>query len=72
MSRRIDPEIQSALDATGLPYAFEDGGRHTKIKIGNRLAGVLSRGAGTKSWREAKNTVAQIRRLAKEIQNATN
>lgn len=72
MSRRIDPEIQAALDATRLPYTFEDGGRHLKIKIGNRLAGVLSRGAAPKSWREAKNTVAQIRRLAKEIQNATN
>jgi hypothetical protein len=65
---KLPSEITVALDATGLPWAMEKGGKHYKIRVAGRLAGVYPRGKHSECDRRAVlNTVTQIRRIAKEI-----
>lgn len=65
---RLPSELTVALDATGLPWAMETGGKHYKIKVAGRLAGVYPKGGhNSADKRSLANTVAQIRRVAKEV-----
>lgn len=58
--------IEQALEATGLPWSIEAGGKHLKLRVNGRLAGILSRGSKRESdQRAVRNTVAQIRRAAR-------
>jgi hypothetical protein len=62
--------IADALEATGLPYELEVGGCHFKIKLNGRLVGILSKSGASHAYgisRAHKNTVAQIRRAAREM-----
>jgi hypothetical protein len=48
---------------------MEKGGKHYKIRVAGRLAGVYPRGKHSECDRRAVlNTVTQIRRIAKEIE----
>lgn len=65
---KINGAVRDALEATGLPYELVNGSRHIKIVLAGRLAGILPRrDAKDPGSRAMKNTVAQIRRIEKEI-----
>lgn len=65
---KIPPQVEAALNTTGLPWVLEQGGRHQKIKLGGRLVGILPNGkVNTSHKRTLLNTIAQIRRVAQEI-----
>lgn len=59
---KAPPRVLEALDATGLAYSFEQGGQHLKIKLANRLVGILPYGKGRDDRRTELNIVSQIRR----------
>jgi hypothetical protein len=60
---RIDKAISKALDDTGLPWCLEYGKGHVKIRVADRLAGVVST-TPCPNPRAKHNTITQIRRLA--------
>lgn len=65
---KIDPKLEEALCATGLPWATEDGSKHYKIKLAGRLVGIYPKGkAKTAEKRSLLNTISQVRRAAQEI-----
>jgi hypothetical protein len=65
---KLPPEITAALDAAGLPWAVEPGGKHYKIKVAGRLAGIYPKGKPRGAHkRTLLNTVTQVNNLAKEI-----
>lgn len=61
--------VRDALEETRLPWNIELGGKHWKIRLDGRLVGILPKGKKMQdaSDRPIKNTVAQIRRTAREI-----
>ena len=73
MSWRVPNTVQSALDeatAAGMQYVLEDGGKHYKIRIAGRLAGVLPKGTASKDASDRRpllNMRAQIRRIINEV-----
>ena len=77
MSWRIPNTVQVALDevtAAGMHYALEDGGKHYKIKIAGRLAGILPKGPASKDTTDRRpllNMRAQIRRIINEVKGET-
>lgn len=62
---RVPDAIQQALTDTGLPYRIEQGAKHWKIVVDNRLVGILPLSGGDDRGRGHLNTVAQIRRAAR-------
>ena len=65
---KLPTEITVALEATGLPWVMESGGKHYKIKVAGYLAAVYPRGKHSEHDRRALlNSVAQIRRIAKKV-----
>lgn len=63
---RLPSRVQEALETVGLPWELVNGNKHIQIRVAGRLAGVLPRN-GTGAPRSVLNTVAQIRRIAKEV-----
>jgi len=65
---RLDRQVTDALNATGRQWRAEQGKRHVKLFIDNRLIGILpndgkmSEGA---KW-AGKNLLAQIRRVGRD------
>jgi len=59
--------IMKALDETGLPWQVETGHGHKKIRLCNRLVGVMSHSQKGTSRREMMNVIGQIKRAAREI-----
>ena len=66
---KLDKSIRGALDATGLPWTIEDGGKHCKIRLAGRLVGVFSKGKNDKFARTVLNTISNIRRLERELRH---
>ena len=69
--RRIPPPVLRELELTGLPFEFEEGSRHIKMRLSGQFVGILPRGGGTteaygKQW-AMRNSIAQIRRMARKI-----
>lgn len=64
---KLDKSIRGALDATGLPWTVETGGKHHKIRLAGRLVGVFSMGNNTQPPHTVHNTVSNIRRLEREL-----
>jgi hypothetical protein len=65
---RLPTKITVALEATGLPWCTELGGKHYKIRVAGRLAGVYPKGGHSSADNRALlNTITQIRRIAKEV-----
>lgn len=60
-----EPKIIAALEATGLPWALEQGRGHFKIRLAGRLAGVVSVNPSPRS-RASLNVISQIKRIAGE------
>jgi hypothetical protein len=67
---RVPSRISEALEATGLPYAIEQGARHLKIKVAGRLVGIAPRRLSGECRHSELNVVSQIRRAASEIRSA--
>lgn len=69
MSRLLE-QLRPELDATGLPWTTYAGTKHLKLYVGARMVGILPlKGrAPERSRRAFQNTVAQIRRAARELQ----
>lgn len=59
--------MKVALEETGLPWSLEPGGKHLKIILGGRLAGILPLCGRSNTNRSELNTRAQIRRIAREL-----
>ena len=73
--RRIPPTLLKALDETGLPYDFEMGTRHIKVRLAGVFVGIIPKGKTSTSEGMGqsfalKNSVAQVRRAAKKIKEA--
>jgi hypothetical protein len=67
---KIPDGVREALEETRLPWGLETGGKHYKVKLAGRLVGVLPKGKHTSTYkRSILNTIAQVRRAAKEIKN---
>ena len=61
--RFLPGELEEILNSCGLPWRIEDGSRHHKIYVGNRLAGVIPKGKSRNNLNTAhKNMIAQVRR----------
>jgi hypothetical protein len=65
---QIDKRLKAELEKTGLPWSIETGGRHYKVKLDGKLAAIFPRGnASERKRRSLLNTIAQVRRTAREI-----
>jgi hypothetical protein len=65
---KLDRRIREALEETGLPWLLEPGKGHLKLRVGGRLAGIISTSSKCEgAQRNALNTVSQIRRVARSI-----
>lgn len=61
-------KIKAELEATGLEWSLENGTRHIKIMLVDRLVGIMPlKGGGGSPGRAHANILAQIRRAAKEL-----
>ena len=60
----VPAKVRELLDASGLPWSLERGGRHWKIMVCGRLAGILpmSKPHSRLNSRCEKNMIANIRR----------
>jgi hypothetical protein len=69
----LPDRVRDALDETRLPWELELGSKHWKIKLAGKLVGIVpkSKKMHDASDRPIKNTIAQIRRAAKEIRGTT-
>jgi len=63
---KLDHKIRDALDDSGLPYDLAAGSRHIKMTLGGKFIGVLSY-TSRQGTRDIKNTIARIRKAAKEL-----
>lgn len=64
---KLPKTIAEELERSGLPWRLERGGRHHKIFVADRLAGILPHsGAREADRRSELNTRAQVRRIIKE------
>lgn len=62
-------ELLPEIEATGLPWRAEPGGKHIKVYLRDKLALVISRGKKRcPNQRMLLNDRAAIRRAAKELQ----
>jgi hypothetical protein len=71
MRKRVPDEVRAALEASGLPWAIEQGSRHQKIRLAGFMVGVLPTGGCNAriNNRGSANVVAAIRRKAKELKH---
>jgi hypothetical protein len=67
------PQIQRVLDevtAAGLQYCIEEGGKHYKVRVAGKMAGILPKGKSLKADTDRRallNMRAQVRRVIKEV-----
>lgn len=71
MRHVIPKAVMQEIEVAGAPWRVELGGRHYKLFVHNRLAGIIPLGAkaGKQSAdrRAELNTRAQVRRIIKEV-----
>lgn len=60
--KRLDPEIRSVLEASGLPWRLEYGKRHTKLYVGGHMIQTFPRDLQVNNWTAALNARANVRR----------
>lgn len=65
---KLDPKVKATLEETGLPWYIENGKKHFKIRLCDRLVGVFPYGKRTEASQHANNNIiANIRRAAREL-----
>jgi hypothetical protein len=73
MKDNIHDRVRKELQSCGLPWSIESGGKHLKLRVGNKLAGIISRaGDNGGDPRAVNNCISQIRRVVREIKNGNN
>jgi hypothetical protein len=69
---RVPDDLQDLLDASGLPWRIDNGKRHYKIMVNERLVGILPKGRNlhrkSHNARPRQNTLAQIRRVIRRME----
>jgi hypothetical protein len=66
MHTDMHPKIKDTLAALSVPWELKEGGRHRKLFVNGRLAGILPKGrTKDSSPRDVLNTIAQIKRVAR-------
>lgn len=68
---KLPRRVRTALEATGLPWSLEAGGKHIKIRMNGRFIGIAPLGGGHEHDRATRNTIAQIRRAARKQTHGT-
>lgn len=63
MTSKVPKEIRKLLDASGLPWQVERGGRHFKLRINGRLALVMPMSDAKDTGMYKRNAVAQVKRF---------
>jgi hypothetical protein len=65
---RLPEKMRKLLTTSREPWHIEIGGRHFKLKIGNRLVAILPRGGNLSGFhgRADKNAMANIKRAIRE------
>jgi hypothetical protein len=67
---RVPDDLQALLDDSGLPWRIDNGKRHYKIIVDERLVGILPKGRDlhrkSHNARPHLNTLAQIRRIIRQ------
>ena len=66
--KNLTPKILSALEATGLPFSFEPGGRHIKVKLAGRLVMIWPYNGGHERGDGHLKMIASIKRVARQVQ----
>ena len=63
MKKQLPEMIRTELEASKVPWRIENGGRHLKLFIGDRMVGVMPYDLGEARHRALLNLRAQIRRV---------
>lgn len=67
---KIPAQLEETLNATGIPWTLEQGGKHQKVKLGGRLVAIVPNGREqTTHKRSLLNAVTQVRRMARELKS---
>jgi hypothetical protein len=67
---KLPERLREALDATGLPWVIELGGKHYKVRLAGKLVSIYPKGKGHETDKRALlNTITQVRRAARELQS---
>jgi hypothetical protein len=66
--KKVPDDLKKLLIDSGLPWRVENGGKHFKVFVGDRLATVLpfSPGTGRQRRRSHSNVLAVVRRVIAE------
>ena len=57
------PKMLTDILADAREWHVETGGKHYKLVVNGRLAGVLTKSAGRQNYRDVLNTRSQIKRI---------
>lgn len=64
---KLPPAVRDELDASGLPWSVEIGGKHFRLLVDGQLATIFPRGTGRDiKSRQGRNLLAHVRRFLKE------
>jgi hypothetical protein len=66
---RLPDELMQLLKESGVPWRIEDGTRHIKVFVRDRLTAVFphSTHARKQAYRSHKNALANVRRAIKKL-----
>lgn len=67
----IPNTILRELKVCGLAWEVKNGGKHEKLFVGGKLAGILSRGKNEDLPFAVMNLRASVRRIIREAQNTS-
>ena len=66
---KIPEALRSELDNCGYPWDIENGKKHQKVRVAGRLAAILPHGKqSNRTLVPLKNTIAQVRRIVRELE----
>lgn len=69
----LPPAYRELLDASGLPWSAEFGGRRIKVRVAGDLVAVISQGRAVRAGgrnRNHENTLSALRRAIRQKQSA--
>jgi hypothetical protein len=69
--RELVSMVTDEIRAAGHEPDWQEGSRHLKAYVGNRLVAVISRGTGTLIPIQIKNTIHNVRRNLKALKDTT-
>lgn len=68
MKREIIRDIRDIVEPTGAKLEIVTGGRHQKVLINGRFVSILPMNIKNEGGRGHRNTMAQVRRMLRELQ----